>query len=431
MKKLLILAAAVLSLSSVAQNKDEVAITKRLTKNDMAVADAKKTLQASTYLDRASIYIDAASIYTNKFIAGFDAKLLDLGDSIALPENVVLAGRNMSKRQYPNVNIYVSDDGILQYWEATKDFMPGALDKALENLTKTKSIDPKFFSNRAESVAGRLYNQYQTDGMNAYNLGKPAVAAKLFDGSYYTKELIGKVDTVSLYYAGVAYQESGDYKKSLERFEKALSFNYTDKGTVYYYIGACQEELGEKEKAIETFEAGFAKYPENQAILSGLINIYLETNKNADKLIEIVKKAQSLDPKNVSLYVVEGTVWDKLGNREKSEQAMDKAISIDPKNFTVFYNYGVLKIMQSDAIVTEANKLDVNDKVNYDRLIKESIDLQKIAIEKLEKAHEIDPNNDMAIDLLRQLYFPRRDDSPKMLERFNYFKSIQDEQKAK
>lgn len=424
MKKVLILAAAVLSLSSVAQNKDEVAITKRLTKNDLSVADAKKTLQPSTYLDRASIYIDAANVYTSKFIAGFDSQLLEMGDSIALPQDITLAGKVMSKRQYPNVNIYVSQDGVLQYWETTKDFMPGALDKALENLKKVKSMDPKYFSNRAESVVARLDNQFQTDAMNSYNLGKPAVAAKLFDGSYDTKELIGKVDTTSLYYAGVAYQEAGDYKKSLERFEKALSFNYTQDGTVYYYIGACQEELGDDEKAIETFQNGFGKYPANQAILSGMINIYLKTNKNTDKLISIVKKAQELDPKNVSLYLVEGTVWDKLGNREKSEQAMDKAIEIDSKNFTVYYNYGVLKIMQSDALVTEANKLDYNDKANYDRLINESIELQKMAIEKLEKAYELDPNSDMTIDLLRQLYFPRRDDSPKMMERHKYFDDL-------
>lgn len=426
MKKLLILAAALLTLSSVAQTTpEEEALGKKIAKSDEAVADAKKSLQINTWITRANLYIDAANLYTNKLIVGFaaDAVLSQLGTATSV-EQVTISGVTLTKHSFPTVDVYVNETGLIQFWQAKKEFVEGSLKLAYDNLKKAKEIDPKAFSSRATSAVMRLDNQCQTDAMTAYSLGDQLAAAKMFDGSFDAKELIGKIDTVSLFYAAVAYQEVKMYKEALDRFEKTLSFDYVKEGAIYYYIGFCQEQLGERDAAIKTYEAGFAKYPNNQAVMAGLINAYMVSGKNMDQLVGIVHKAQELDPKNVSLYLVESNVWDKLGDKEKAEAAMIKATEVAPEDFNVFYNYAVLKVLQAEAVVAEANKLDLNDNKTYNAMMEKAVGLQKFAIEKLEKAYQIDPNHVGAIDLLRQLYFPRRDDSPQMQERYDYFNAL-------
>lgn len=425
MKKLLILAAALLTLSASAQTKEEEALSKKLAKSDETIADEKKASAAKTWIDRAGLYLDASTIYTNKLIAGFAAEplLAQVGTPKSV-DSMVMGGVMLKKYIFDNVDVYVNAEGLIQYWKAKKEYIADALKLAFDNLKKAKEIDAKGFASKGESMVMRLDNQLQTDAMASYSLGQPAEAAKLFDGSYDAKELIGKVDTVSVFYAGVAYQEAKQYDKALARFEKALSIGYMQDGAIYYYIGVCQDQLDKKDEAIKTYETGFAKYPNNQAVMAGLINAYMVSGKNTDQLIEIVHKAQELDPKNVSLYLVESNVWDKLGNKEKAEDAMLRAEKIAPNDFNVFYNYAILKVLQAEKMVEEAGKLDLNETKKYNDMMASAVELQKIAITKLEKAYEIDPKNEGPIDLLRQLYFPRRADSPEMQTRYDFFNDL-------
>lgn len=431
MKKLLILAAALLTVSAVAQNKDEEAVQKKLDRSNAAIADAKKSASIATWVDRANVYVDAATVYTNKLIAGFAAEpvLAALGAATST-ETTKVGAVEMTKHIYPFVEVYVGADGTIQYWSATKEYIKDALGEAYKSLLKAKEVSAKDFTRRAETTVNRLDNIFQTEARAAYGLGKPAAAAKLFDGSVRTKELLGSIDTVSIFYAAVAYNEAKEYKEALVRFEKALSYGYVADGGIYYYIGACQEQLGQKDQAIATFETGFAKYPQNQAIMAGLINAYMVSGKNPEQLIEIIKKAQSFDAKNASLYLVESNVWDKLGKKEEAEAAMVKATEIAPDDFNVFYNYAILKILQAEELTTAANKLDLNDTKNYNAMIAQAVESQKVAIQKLERAYEIDPKNDGAVDLLRQLYFPRRDDSPEMLQRYQFFNDLHQKRQA-
>lgn len=424
MKKLLIIAAAVLTISAAAQTKEETAIAKRLEKSDAAIADAKKSGQANTWIDRASIYIDMTNVYTSQMVGGFPAEaiLKQMGDPINI-EDVEVVSLPMKKYVFQDLDVYVNAQGLIQYWTAKKEIDKDALTKALECLTKAKELSAKDFVNKGKgyNVVMLLDNQYQTEAMSNYSLGKPAIAARKFDESFQAKELIGKIDTVSVYYAGVAFAEGGEHQNALERFEKALSLNYIQDGSIYFYIGTCQEALGKTQDAIATYETGFGKFPQNQSIMASLINAYMSTGQNTDKLITIIKKAQELDPKNASLFLVESNVWDKLGDKVKAEEAIQKAEAINPDDFTVVYNYAIMKVLQAEKLIEAAGKLDLNDSKTYDEMIAQALAAQTTAIEKLEKAHKLDATNDSTIDILRQLYYPRREKSPEMTERYNYF----------
>ncbi|MEG3047889.1 MAG: hypothetical protein RR872_04570, partial [Mucinivorans sp.] len=142
MKKLLILAAALLTLGAVAQNKEEEAISKKIAKSDEMVADAKKSLQPNTWITRAEAFIEAANLYSNKLIAGFAAETLltpmGAADSIV---DVTYSGMALKKHSYQAVDIYVNDKGLIQYWQVKKEYIKDALKKAYDALVKAKEVD--------------------------------------------------------------------------------------------------------------------------------------------------------------------------------------------------------------------------------------------------------------------------------------------------
>ena len=55
------------------------------------------------------------------------------------------------------------------------------------------------------------------------------------------------------------------------------------------------------------------KFPQSQGVLIGLINYYINSGENTDRLFELISAAKSNEPNNASLYYVEGNVNLHLG----------------------------------------------------------------------------------------------------------------------
>lgn len=425
MKKLLLVLAAVGTLTVSAQNKDVEALQKRLEKSDAALADAKKGSSASTWVDRANLMIDMANVYTSSLIAGFpvEATIKAVGEPTS-KEELEVAGTKLVKYDYPTFFFFASPEGQVQFWSAKQEMLPDALYKAIEYLDKAKNLSDKDFKSKGIPVAQKLQNQFTQDGMSLYSQGRQLEASKLFTGANSAANLRGAIDTTMIYYAGITAFEGGDYPNALANFDKVVSLGEEKDGMIYYYISSSQEKAGDKVKAVETLEKAFAKYPNNQTIMSGLINIYMLTDQEPSKLIDLVKKAQSVDPQNASLFLVEGTIWDKLGDLTKAEEAFAKSIALNDQNFGTFYNLAITRAKAGDALVEKAGKLDINDQKGYDDLIAQAVELYTKSIDAFEKAHALDATEKSTIEMLRTLYFQKRDDSPEMMAKYQHYDEI-------
>lgn len=430
MKQLLILAASLLTLAATAQTKEAEALKSKLTKSDAAIADEKKSASAKTWIDRATIKIDMANVLTKNLVAGVPASTLITDLMAGKPkaiEEVTVSGAAMSKYVYDNFDVYtIGDDGIVQFWEVRQEVLPNAFESAYKDLVKAKELNAKDFSETARGgvVVNNLTLNLYTGASNAYGLSKKSESAKYFELAADSKALIGIVDTMSYFNAGVAYFEDTKYDKALSLFEKVNTMGYMPDGTLEYYISSCQDKMGDKDKALITAEAGFAKYPNNSALMTGLINLYLVSKQNPDKLIELIHQAQKLDDKNASLYLVESDIYTKLGDKEKAYQAIEKALALDPNSFNVLYNYGMMLVLDSDGLAKEAQGLPLNDKEGFDKLEAEIIELRIGAIGKFEKALEIQAGNKDLIELLSQLTFLLRDKSSEMSALHDKYKAL-------
>lgn len=430
MKKLfLILAAAATTLAASSQTKELDNLNKRLTKSDQAVADAKKAGSVNTWIERADVLMAASNAYTKELIAGFsiEQSLNLIPDEPKEIVEVEVGGKAHKKYVFDNYDIYVDENGSVAFWNTKNEFRPGALNGAYEALKKAYEIDPSTFSSKGYIVGTNLLNQFNTNGMNLYNLDKKAEAADLFVKAAETNQMLGTVDSVMIYYAGVAYNEAGQYDKALEYLNKAREIGYDQQGGVDSYIAYIQQQQGKTEDAIATLEAATVKYPANNQLITQLIDLYVQTKRSPDKVVDMLDKAKELDPDNGALYMLEGSLWEQMGESDKAEAAFLEATKVDPNNSIGYMNAGIMKARKGDKFIEQAQKLDINDVKGYNALIDQAIPLYDSAIELLEKAHELSPKDASVVNLLKSLYYQKKDEDAAAEAKFKHYNDLSKE----
>lgn len=427
MKKLfLILAAAVTTLAANAQTKDLDNLNKRLAKSDETIADPKKAGTAAAWLERADALMAASNAYTKDLIAGFSIEqtLTLLGDDPNETVEVDVQGKKHKKYVFDNYDIYVDENGQVAFWNTKNEFRKGAADGAFEAMKKAYELDPAAFSSKGYMVGQKMLNQFNTDGMNLYNLDKKAEAAGIFAKAVQTNELMGNVDSVMIYYTGVAYSESGDYDNALVYMNKAKEIGYDQQGGVDFYIAYIQQQIGKKEDAIATLEGALAKYPTDNRLVTQLIDLYMETKRSPEKIVSMLNKAKELEPTNVSLYMVEGNLWEQMGDSDKAEAAFLAATKADPKNYVGYMNAAIMKARRGDKFMDQARALDVNDIKGYNALVDQAEPFYKGAIDLLEEAHKLNPKEATVVELLKGFYYQKQDENPEAAARYKYFDDL-------
>ncbi|WP_298064372.1 tetratricopeptide repeat protein [uncultured Rikenella sp.] len=430
MKKLfLILAAAATTLGASSQTKELDNLNKRLTKSDESIADPKKAGAVNTWIERADALLAASNAYTKELIAGFsiEQSLNLIADE---PEEIVeveIGGEAHKKYVFENYDIYVDGNGSVAFWNTKNEFRPGALNGAFDALKKAYEIDPNVFSSKGYIVGTNLLNQFNTNGMNLYKLDKKTEAADLFAKAAETNQMLGTVDSVMIYYAGVAYNEGGEYDKALTYLNKAREIGYDQQGGVDSYIAYIQQQQGKLEEAIATLEAATVKYPTNNQLVTQLIDLYVQTKRSPDKVVAMLAKAKELDPNNGALYMLEGSLWEQMGEADKAEAAFLEATKVDPSNPIGYMNAGIMQARKGDKLIEQAQKLDINDVKGYNALIDQAIPFYDSAIGLLEKAHELNPKDATIVDLLKSLYYQKKNDDPAAEAKFKHYYELSKE----
>lgn len=425
MKHLFLMLAAFLTLGAAAQSQDVEALNKKLSKSDLAITDVKKNTKFATWADRSKLFVEFANVYSNKLIAGaaIDMVLPVLGQPDSMAQ-VQIGDLDLVVYHYPNIEIYLNLNNVIQYWKAKNEPIENPLGKAYQALAKAKEVAEVDFLLKGLNFAAILQNQYNVEGNNAYSLNNKIKAAKMFEGSLQVSELMGQIDTLTIYNTGMAYFYGGDYQSALPYFEKVLALGDQKSGDVYYYISTTQQNLGHKDLALETIEKGFELFPQSPTVMSGIINAYMNNNKDPERLVSIIHDAQKLDSTNVSLFITEGAIWDKIGRNDKAEEAFFKAAKLDPENSMVYFNIGLVRTKNRDQLTDQAQKLDLNDATGYDNLMAQSVVAAKGAIEMLEKAHKLNPNEVNTIALLRELYYTLRDEDPTNQDKYEHYMEL-------
>jgi tetratricopeptide (TPR) repeat protein len=115
------------------------------------------------------------------------------------------------------------------------------------------------------------------------------------------------------------------------------------------------------------------------------------------------------DPENYSIFFVLGTIYgdennEAMFNVETAESYYTKAIEINPDYYDAVYNLGALYINESNKLQVIANDLPLSETKKYDELTEQANDIIRKALPHLEKAYEMQPDNEETMQVLISVY---------------------------
>ena len=430
MKRIFIALAVLLAVQVAdAQVKSYDAAKKAVEAAEEAAQNPKKNTKVATWLKLATTYMDAYEAPAGNVLVNSPRVQLQMMMGNEKPqsaENVVIEGMNFKKEVYANKNLYFDEGDVLRIIEVTNPVFEDPLAKALEAYVKAYEVDAKKSKEKdikegIQSIAQRYFN----DGMNQYSLGEYKKAGELLGKAALASETAPNsvVDTTSLYNAGYIFWASKDYETAKAYFEKCLANNYYyENGEVYAKLGDVYFNLGDKAKGVETLETGFVKFPQSQSILIGLINYYLVSGENTDRLFELIAEAKKNEPENVSLYYVEGNIYKQLGNFEKAVEAYKQCAVVNPNCDFGYHGLGALYYDRAVELSEKASQ-ELGD-AKYAALVKEYEQVLLDAIEPFEKAFEVTSNPDVKMncaEYLKNIYYRFSSVEDKYMQGYNKY----------
>ena len=414
MKRILIALAVLLSVQVAdAQTKTPAAAKKALDSAVEASKDAKKATKVATWTKLATSYMDAYNAPAGNAWLGATKQELQLlmgGQQPTSVENVLVGGEQLVKEVYADKEFYFNGGGQLVIIKVTAPVVEDALGGAVEAYKKAYEVDVK--KSKAKDISTGLSDiarKYLDEGMNAYSFGDLAKASELFEKAALTSavEPLAVVDTTALYNAGYTAWAAGNYERAKGFFEKCLDAKYYyEGGEVYAKLGDVYAKLGDAKKGAEVLEQGFVMFPQSQSILIGLINYYITSGEDTDRLFVLIDEAKKNEPDNASLYYVEGNIYKELKNVEKAVESYYKCAEINPDYEFGYIGAGILYYEQAVELQEKAsNELD---DAKYNELLKQMEQSLFNALEPFEKAYAVSKDNQLKVSIaeyLKNIYY--------------------------
>lgn len=431
MKKLLLSIAVLLAATTVTLAQSDVkALMTKLEKSNTEITDAKKMSKAATWVKRGDIYKSIGEANYDKVFAG--QPVLVLVGALGQPTNVAsipienIAGQMVKVYQYPTVTVYVDESDNVSFFEGATPAVENAFNQALECYNKALEVEPSQTKLVAKAYEG-LIQAALIDGNNKFAVKKYAEAYAQYDIAAQLRDnkLIGQDASEIYFQMARAAMLLNDFPKADKNLDQMIAKNVLMDGTVLYFAGVVKGEIPGKEKDAEAiFVRGIKEFPSNAEMLQGLVNLYMKTGEDANKVIPYIKQAQEKEPKNINLVIQEGNAYVSMEDYATAISTYEKALVLDPNFFNALYNIGFAYYKMSDKAYKELNTIDYTNVTATKEKNDEVLKYRKMSVEALEKAIAVDPKSKNSAELLKALCFALRDEDPIYMEKYTKYNDI-------
>jgi tetratricopeptide (TPR) repeat protein len=301
--------------------------------------------------------------------------------------------------------IYQSED------ENVKSLSEDPLATAFESYKKALELDDKGrFSNSLKIKLTLLTNDLTNQAVDGFNNEDYEKALRSFeqilainDMPLIKEDNPDAVDTVIVYNTGLAAYNAKQYDKAIKYYKEAAEHGYNGART-YSLIANAYQQKKDTLGALQILQEGFEKYPEDNTVLTSMIQIYLDQNRTEDAM-KYLEMAIEQDPENATFYFAQGTLFEKLDDEEKAIEAYDKAIEADPEYYNAYYNLGALYYNKGVQQIEVANAIPANENERYLEETKKADIWWEKALPYMEKCQELKPDDVMTLESLKNLYY--------------------------
>ena len=220
------------------------------------------------------------------------------------------------------------------------------------------------------------------------------------------------IDTVIIFNAGLAAYNAKEFDKAIKYYGEAAEYGYNGART-YSLVANAYQQKKDTLGALEVLKKGFEKYPTDNGILTGMIQIYLDINKTDDAM-KYLDLAIEQDPTNATYYFAQGTLYEKLKNEKKAIESYQKAIDADSTFFNAHYNLGALYYNKGVKQIEVANSISPNENEKYQAELKKADVWFMKALPSMEECHKLKADDNMTLESLKNLYYRL-----KMMDKYN------------
>ena len=356
--------------------------------------------------------------------------LINNKDFVKAKEYLDIASKHKKTKDYAKT--YYVYGSLCQEIASSKDkkakkMIPDALNKSYEYYQKSFGMEDgdKWKKDFMLKKSQGLYGLYRNAGIEAYKVSKFKVALDNWELSFDIGDnhmVVPPVDTAIFYYTGLSAYNAKEYEKALKYLTKAQDLKYeegTPYKTAYHVYIAMEDTLG----AIAQVEKGRELYPGDNELTLVLVQYYQKTG-NMEAFFKSMAQAKVSDPFNVSLYLVEGTVFDQAGEPEKAIASYKQCIDLQSTKdyskidegdreairtsdneyfYYAYFNLGVVKFNEAVALEKETSKITDQAKA------KEAKKKVNLTFEEctpyFESALKLNPNDAASLDILKQAYY--------------------------
>ena len=349
--------------------------------------------------------------------------------------------KDLSKMHYYAGMIYMTypmfgvvDEVIQKDLEVNQEeYSKLATESFKASLATTSNYYEEEIKGMLEPIRGASINQgvqlfQDKDFVNAY---------LAFTSSVEAYDILGKQDTVAMYYAGLSADNLDEYDNALKYYGMAAALKYGGDSRTHRLM----VNVANRKNAGNPSEECLKIIQEGRALYAGDLNLILEEFTYYYKTGDAVKAQNSLqeavkaDPENPVLHFNIGATFDEMstaahkeGKHEdaaqfvsKSADAYKKAIALDASYINAYFNLGALYYNEAAELNNIANKIE--DATLYEAEKVKADEMFKAAVPQLAKAHELAPEDLSTLKILKNIYI-QIDDTAKFTEVNNKLKAL-------
>ncbi len=431
MKKISILAVAVIPFFGLAQKSKVQTAWRSLNDYETTVKDGKPDL---VYLNKAKEAIDLA--LANEETKN-QAKTHAYKARISYAQYQYNLAQELKKLEAttPDKN----ERAMLAYGNTSlTDF-----EAAAEELNKIQELDPKYMETikdgitkgtsmlgeddiKLVSVAMQLKMESGNIASGKYKAKKYDEAADYFYKTGFMNTLLYKVkDTANFYNAAVSAGKAKnttkilDYNKKMIDSKIASPYNYESMFNAYI-------SKGDSAAAMDILKKGRTAFPNDMGLLNNETNQFLAKGKQQEALANL-KAASEKDPNNALFFLVAGTIYDNMANPKDKTTGKDlekpadfdelfknaetnyaKAAELKPSTellYNSLFNLGAMYNNYGGFLQNKASNLTIAEAAKKGKELEaKSQEYYKKAIPLLEQALTVKPDDKATMGALRKLY---------------------------
>ncbi len=278
-------------------------------------------------------------------------------------------------------------------------------------------VKPKYSKDIVSTIAGH-FTDFTNAGADLYN-------AKDYDGAYRAWGIFNEIpqnpsfrekltsvpaDTILgeiAFNQALAAWQGNHLEDALKAFLFAKSKGYSKK-QLYDYAIAVADGAKNSEALLALSEEAFGLYGDQDPMYLGQMVKYYLQNKNFDKAFEIINGAIAKDPNNAQYYNIQGVLYENVDKRPEAIAAYKKATELDPENANALYNYG-RQLCESAYALNDAAPTSQREYEAYKA--EKIVPLFQQAVDILEKAYTVNPDNTDVLKYLENVYYNLGDEA--------------------